>query len=100
MKQLVLVKMKNKETEGVYTEIEARIIPKSSCNEIMAGDVVRIKVTSPPVDGKANKSVIDLLSKKFKVPKKDIQIVSGEKSRNKRIRIYGFSRSELSKLIG
>lgn len=100
MQHLNLGDMKKKETESKYTEIETRIIPKSSCNEIIGGDIVRIKVTSPPVDGKANKSVIDLLSKKFKVPKKDIQIVSGEKSRNKRIRIYGISRSELSKLIG
>lgn len=92
--------MKKKEIESIYTEIDARIIPKSSRNEIIGGDIIKIKVTSPPVDGKANKAVVELLSKQFKVPKKDIQIVSGEKSRNKRIRIYGISRSEFSKLTG
>jgi uncharacterized protein (TIGR00251 family) len=94
-----MIKMKNME-ESIYTEINARIIPKSSRNEIIGGDVVRIKVTSPPVDGKANKAVITLLSKQLKIPKKDVQIVSGEKSRNKKIRVYGISRSEFSKLTG
>lgn len=86
-----MTKMKNKETESIYMEVDARVIPKSSRNEIIGGDVFKIKVTSPPVDGKANKAVIDLLAKQLKVPKKDIQIVSGEKSRNKKIRIYGIS---------
>jgi uncharacterized protein len=94
-----MIKMKNIE-ESIYTEINARIIPKSSRNEIIGGDVVRIKVTSPPVDGKANKAVVTLLSKQLKIPKKDVQIVSGEKSRNKKIRVYGISRSEFSKLTG
>ena len=94
-----MAKIKNKEIEGIYTEVDARIIPKSSRNEIIGGDIIRIKVTSPPVDGKANKAVVSLLSKQLKVSKKDIQIVSGEKSRNKKIRVYGISKSEIFRLI-
>lgn len=92
--------MKKKETESIVTEIDARIIPKSSRNEVVSEEsgLVKIKVTSPPVDGKANKAVVDLLAKQLKVPKKDIQIVSGEKSRNKKIRISGISLSEFNKL--
>lgn len=94
--------MKKKETGSKYTEIDTRIIPKSSRNEIIIGEggPVKVKVTSPPVDGKANKAVVNLLAKQLKVPKKDIQIVSGEKSRNKKIRINGISRSEFLKLTG
>ena len=93
--------MKKKETESLYTEIDVRVIPKSSRNEIVGeeGRTVKIKVTSPPVDGKANKAVIALLSKKLNVPKRNVEIVSGEKSRNKKIRIYGKTLSEVSKLI-
>ena len=85
--------MKKKETDSVYTEIETRIIPRASRNEIVGieNGVARIRVTSPPVDGKANKAVTELLSKQLGVPKKDVRIVSGEKSRNKRIRIHGLS---------
>jgi uncharacterized protein (TIGR00251 family) len=91
--------MKKKETDSVYTEIETRIIPRASRNEIVGieNGVARIRVTSPPVDGKANKAVTELLSKQLGVPKKDVRIVSGEKSRNKKIRIYGISSLEFSK---
>ncbi len=95
-----MVKMKKEENKETYTDIDVRIIPKSSKNEIIGGDIIKIKVTSPPVDGKANKAVVDLLAKQLKVSKKDIQIISGEKSRNKKIRIYGISRSEFSELTG
>ena len=93
--------MKNKDIENIYTEIEAKIIPKSSRNEIVKGEdgMVKIKVTSPPIDGKANKAVVDMLSKQFKIPKKDILIVSGEKSRNKKIRIHGISESVFLKSV-
>ncbi len=88
--------MKKKETDSVYIEIETRIIPRASRNEIVGIEdgVARIRVTSPPVDGKANKAVSELLSKQLDVPKKNIRIVSGEKSRNKRIRIKGISADE------
>jgi hypothetical protein len=88
--------MKKKKTDSVYIEIETRIIPRASRNEIVGIEdgVARIRVTSPPVDGKANKAVTELLSKQLDVPKKNIRIVSGEKSRNKRIRIKGISADE------
>ena len=94
--------MKNKETDRIYLEVETKIIPKSSRNEIVGreGETVTIKVTAPPVDGKANKAVIGLLSKRLDIPKRDIRIVSGEKSRIKRIRIYGLSINDFSKIIG
>ena len=89
--------MVKKETQNIFTEFNVRIIPRSSRNEIAGREesVYRIKVTSPPVDGKANRALINLLSKKIKIPKKDIQIISGEKSRNKRIRINNISNDKL-----
>ena len=48
-----------------------------------------MKVTAPPVDSAANDAVIEFLSKALKLPKRDIEIVSGATSRNKRIRISG-----------
>jgi uncharacterized protein len=85
--------MKKKEADTAFIDIEARIIPKSSRNEIihLEGGIIKIKVTAPPVDGMANRAVIELISKGLKIPKKDIEIISGEKSKNKKIRIYGVS---------
>ena len=89
--------MKKKDNEN-YIEIDTKIVPKSSRNEVVIeeNNQIKIKVTSPPVDGKANKAVTELLSKKLKVPKKNVQIVSGEKSRQKRIRIYDVSFNEIA----
>jgi uncharacterized protein (TIGR00251 family) len=52
-------------------------------------DVYRIKLTSPAIEGKANKALITLLAKRLHLPKAKIQIVSGERSRTKSIRIHG-----------
>jgi len=89
-------------SKNSYVEFNVRIIPKSSRNEIIGrhGSVYKIKVTSPPVDGKANKALITLLSKILKKPKKNIEIISGEKSRNKRIRIINITENEFLKGIG
>ena len=92
--------MKKRETGSAFIDIEAKIIPKSSRNEIIIldGGMVRIKVTAPPVDGLANREVIDLISKELKMPKKDIAIISGDKSKNKKIRVHGVSGLNLQKV--
>ncbi|PIZ04437.1 MAG: YggU family protein [Gammaproteobacteria bacterium CG_4_10_14_0_8_um_filter_38_16] len=51
------------------------------------GGHIKIKVNSPPVDGKANEALILFLSKFLDIPKSKIKIVSGEKSRIKKISI-------------
>jgi uncharacterized protein (TIGR00251 family) len=50
-------------------------------------DRVKILITAPPIDGKANQHLIKFLSRQFKTPQSDIWIESGVGSRNKRIRI-------------
>ena len=61
--------------------------PKSSKNMIagLHKHALKIKLTSPPVDGAANKMCINYLAKWLKVPKSSIEIVSGHKSRTKRL---------------
>jgi uncharacterized protein (TIGR00251 family) len=61
--------------------------PRSSKNMIagLHNDALKIKLTSPPVDGAANKMCIQYLAKCLKVPKSSIEIVSGHKSRTKRL---------------
>jgi hypothetical protein len=53
--------------------------------------VLLIKVTAPPVDSAANAAVIDLLSSALDVPKRAVQIVRGEASRQKHIRVEGLT---------
>ncbi|UCH81767.1 MAG: YggU family protein [Nitrospiraceae bacterium] len=78
--------------------LNIKVEPRSSRSEIVGpyGDGIKVKLTSPPVDGKANKELIDLLSKEFKIRKKDIEIISGQNSRYKIIRITGLTKIELN----
>ena len=63
--------------------------PKASRDEIagVQGDALKIRITAPPVDGKANKHLIAYLAKTFGLPKTRLQLLSGESSRKKLIAI-------------
>ncbi len=65
--------------------IQVKVIPGASKDQIVEyrDNILKVKVASPPQDGKANKRLINFLSKVFNIKKKDINIVKGEKSRNK-----------------
>ncbi len=64
--------------------------PRAKLNGIngILNNRLRIRLKSPPVDGKANKHLIELLASDFGVSKTDIEIISGKQSRNKRVTIY------------
>lgn len=68
-------------------EIKIKVQPKSSINSIIGfrEDTLIIKTTSAPDKGKANNSIIKLISKKFKIPKSTISIISGQTSQLKTI---------------
>jgi len=71
--------------------IEVKVEPRSSKAEIIGclGDTLKVKLTSPPVDGAANKQLIELLAKKLGIKKSAIAILRGEKAKNKTVRIEG-----------
>ncbi len=77
------------------------IQPRSSKTEIAGrhGETLKIRLTSPPVEGAANEQCRSLLSKVLKIPKKNIEIVSGLKSRIKKLKITNISRSDAEKAL-
>jgi uncharacterized protein (TIGR00251 family) len=81
--------------------IQVKVLPRSSRTEIVgkADGVYRIKLTAPPIEGKANKALINFLAKKTGLPKGKIQIVRGEHSRNKTIRIHTISSESVMKYL-
>lgn len=85
----------------VSAVIQVKVLPRSSKTEIVgkAAGVYRIKLTAPPIEGKANKALINFLAKKTGLPKRKIQIVSGEHSRNKTIRIHTISSEDAIKYL-
>lgn len=64
--------------------IRIKIVPNSSKNDLIIEDeFIKVKVTAQPIENKANKALVDFLSKRFKVPKTSIEIVKGDTSKEK-----------------
>jgi uncharacterized protein (TIGR00251 family) len=66
---------------------------QNSLGEVTEGPgqrlMIRVSVTAPPENGKANQAIIVLLAKTWRVPKQDITLISGETSRHKAFHIRG-----------
>jgi len=67
--------------------LNIKVIPRAKKSRVQEGAPLRVYVSAPPEDGRANKAVIKLLSEHFKVSKSKIKIIKGEKSREKIIEI-------------
>ena len=68
--------------------INVKVIPNASKPRIVEEkDLLKIYLKSPPVDGKANKELIEVLAEHFNVKKKDIEILRGQTSRNKTVKV-------------
>lgn len=87
------------EADGVSFEV--RVQPRSSKTEIsgIQDGVLRVRLTSPPVDGAANRQCIELFSRKMKIPKRAIRIASGAKARRKRLKILGLGVEEIKNIL-
>lgn len=71
-------------------KLKLRVLPRSSRNEVtglMADGTLKVKLTSAPVDGKANEALIEILSEHFQIAKSKIKIVRGRTSKNKIVEI-------------
>ncbi len=87
--------------EGPRVSINVKVVPRSSVNRIIGKDQgsYRIKLTAPPVDGKANKALIDFLAGQLKIAKGNIKITGGSKSKSKRLMIQGLDEKEVKKVL-
>lgn len=87
-----------KETkDGIILNL--RISPNASKNEVLIADgVLKVKITAQPVDGKANKALVEFLAKNFKIPKSLFEIIRGETSKDKTVLIKCKDEEKLQKL--
>jgi len=78
-----------------------QVVPRASRSEIVGEHegLLRIRIAAPPVEGAANKELVKVLAKKFRVSKGNVEIVSGQSSRIKQVAISGTDLS-LSDLVG
>ena len=77
-------------------DLEIRVVPRAGRSGIagLRDGALLVKLAAAPVDGAANDELIALLAKILRIPKRDISLVSGERSRTKRIRIAGMDREQ------
>jgi uncharacterized protein (TIGR00251 family) len=77
------------------------IQPRASKNEVcgVQDHALKIRLTSPPVDGAANKLCREFLADLFSVPRSAVEIISGETSRHKRVRISGRDVARLKLIV-
>lgn len=85
----------------VKTNIQVKVLTRSSKDQIIGkeGNVLKVKLTAPPVDGKANKALIDLLARRLGVSKTKIEIISGRRSRLKSLLIHGLTLEKITQLL-
>lgn len=78
-----------------------KVLPKASKNEIVGweGEILRVRLNAVPEKGKANEALIELLAKRYKIPKRDITILQGATSRLKKIEIEGIDLQTLRELL-
>ena len=86
-------------SEGVSFAV--KVHPRAKKNAITGeiGDALKLSLTTPPIDGRANEACIEFFAKLLKVPRSSVTIASGLTSRNKVIRVAGISAEELRKRL-
>ena len=90
-----------RDTAGGAT-FAVKVQPRAKKNAIVGelGDTLKLALTAPPVEGRANEACIEFFANLLDVPRSSITIASGETSRRKVIRIAGIAADELRRRIG
>ncbi len=87
--------------EGDDLVVRVFVQPRASRNQfcgIHEGEL-KLRLTSPPVEGAANEGCREFLAKQLRVPKSAVTLVSGETSRHKRLRIAGATLHQMEQLV-
>jgi hypothetical protein len=82
--------------------LKVRVAPRAKKNEVsefLPDGTIKIRLTAPPVEGKANKSLIKFLSSILDIPRANLEIISGLKGRNKIVRVIGMDQKSVYRLI-
>ena len=85
--------------EGVGIDIYVQ--PRASRNEVVGlqGEELKIRLTSPPVEGAANRLCTDFFAQLLRVARRDVILLTGDKSRHKRLLVRGLSLEEVRRAL-
>lgn len=82
--------------------LELKVIPNAPRDEIAGwlGDVLKVKIHAPALEGRANDALLDFLAEQLQVPRRDLSLLRGEKSRQKVVRIAGLDAAAVRQRLG
>lgn len=80
---------------GVRVDIEVKVRAGRSCVLGIKANRLSVALAAPPVDGAANAALIETLAEHFDLPRRQVQLIAGERSRRKVVELTGLSKSEL-----
>jgi uncharacterized protein len=81
--------------------IKVRLIPNARKNEFAGyrDDELVLRISAPPVEGKANKAAVEFISRFLALPRSSVSVVSGEKSRHKIVEIIGLDFGDIERKL-
>ena len=82
--------------------VNVQVMPRASRAGVtgLLGDAVRIRLTAPPLENRANEALVRFLSASLNVPRPSVEIIAGKRGRKKIVRVAGISRGELFRRLG
>ena len=85
---------------GVFLNL--RVSPGAAKTAVAGehGNVLKVRVQAPPEKGKANKALVEFLSKELRIAPSRIEVISGKQSRNKRVEISGVDVRHIEQILG
>ncbi|MCF8054778.1 MAG: DUF167 domain-containing protein [Deltaproteobacteria bacterium] len=82
--------------------MKVRVLPRSAHGGIVGiqQGAVKIKICSPPIDGRANEECRELIATALKIAKSNVSIVAGERARLKMVKIEGVAKKQAEEILG
>lgn len=95
----IVINLTKKDNALVFT---VKVVPRASKSEIVGelDGALRVRIASPPVDGAANAELVKLLAKTFGVSKARVDIIAGETSKTKKVKISNIDSENFTKILG
>jgi uncharacterized protein len=91
--------IKDSPNDATFT---VKVHPRAKKNAVTGevGEALKLSLTAPPADGKANQACIEFFAKLLKVPRSSVTIAAGQSSRNKVIRVAGVTAQQVRERLG
>ena len=82
--------------------LDVRLTPRASRDAIVGfeGETLRVRVSAPPVEGRANRALERLLAKRLRLSRGAVRVVTGQASRSKVVAVDGLVAAELRRRLG